>query len=215
LTEPRLLDVLVVSGGGFQGLGIVKCLRDSDRIRVVVADIHEDNVTRYFAEAFHRVPPVRETEAFIAALRDICAREGVRLVIPATAFELLALAEHEPALRGDGVRVAVSSAAFVRLAGDKSALYPFLAAKFERREPRLPLQVPRGNLIHGDPGLDVFAVGLLWMDPRQICGARTAMIARPVSVSSSTVGCEAAQYQNVISVGRERASDTRQLADRR
>jgi len=129
LTEPRLLDVLVVSGGGFQGLGIVKCLRDSDRIRVVVADIHEDNVTRYFAEAFHRVPPVRETEAFIAALRDICAREGVRLVIPATAFELLALAEHEPALRGDGVRVAVSSAAFVRLAGDKSALYPFLASK--------------------------------------------------------------------------------------
>ena len=59
-----------------------------------------------------------------------------------------------------------------------AALNAFFASQFERREPRLALEVLGGDLIHRDAGLDVLAVGLLRMDAGQIRRAGAAMVAR-------------------------------------
>src|SRR5262249_39085526 len=64
---PDLLTVLVVSGGGFQGLSLVKSLRESPRIRIVLVDSYEENVSRYFADAFYRMPEIAQGEAFVAS----------------------------------------------------------------------------------------------------------------------------------------------------
>jgi HAD superfamily hydrolase (TIGR01509 family) len=127
VTAP-LLGVLVTSGGGWQGLGIIRSLRGSGRVRVVVADCHEDNIGRLFADAFTRVPPVAEGQAFLEAVAELCAREEVRLVLPATSFEQPLLAAQRAGWPGQGVAVAVSDAGFLETVGDKRRLYAALAA---------------------------------------------------------------------------------------
>lgn len=122
-----VVTVLVVSGGGFQGLGLVKALRESSRVRIVLADVHRENVTRYFADRSYVVPEVARAEEFVAALLDICRREDVAVVLPATSFELLALAETRERFAPLGVSVAVSDAPFLRLTADKRELYGRLA----------------------------------------------------------------------------------------
>jgi len=69
---------LVVSGGGFQGLTLLKGLRESGSVRIIVADSYEQNVGRYFANRAYTVPPIAETDAFVGALLEICREEGVR-----------------------------------------------------------------------------------------------------------------------------------------
>jgi HAD superfamily hydrolase (TIGR01509 family) len=140
-----MLTVLVVSGGGFQGLGILSALRAVDGVRAVVADLYPDSPGRYLADAFHPVPPVAEAEAFLAALGRIAASEGAGLVIPATAIELELLAGAASAFRDRGVAVAVSPSSILRLSADKRLLYAEMA---RLGFPVLPLVDPRAPDAH-------------------------------------------------------------------
>ncbi|HWX23484.1 MAG TPA: hypothetical protein VN083_00515, partial [Vicinamibacteria bacterium] len=122
----EVLSVLVVSGGGFQGLGLIRCLRESAIVRIVLADCFEENVGRYFVDSFHRVAQVADTQNFLAALLGTCEREGVGIVLPSTHHELLAMAEGRRPFEERGIFLGVSDAAFLRLAGNKRELYRFL-----------------------------------------------------------------------------------------
>jgi FMN phosphatase YigB (HAD superfamily) len=124
-----MLTVLVVSGGGFQGLGVLSALRAISGVRAVVADLYPDSPGRYLADAFHAVPPVADAAAFEDAIARIARAEGARLVIPSTAIELPALAGMAPALRARDVAVAVAPLPLLRLAADKRLLYADLAAR--------------------------------------------------------------------------------------
>jgi FMN phosphatase YigB (HAD superfamily) len=135
-----MLTVLVVSGGGFQGLGLLSALRTLHPVRAVVADLYADSPGLYLADAYHQVPPVASGSEFEDAIARIAEAEGVRLVLPATAIELDALARLAPRLEAMGVAVAVSSADVLRLAADKRLLYAELGA---RGFPVLPLVDPQ------------------------------------------------------------------------
>jgi HAD superfamily hydrolase (TIGR01549 family) len=121
--------VLVASGGGFQGLAVLRLLGEADGFRIVVADSQETTVTAGFADATRRLPPVAERAAFTSALLELCRAEAVRLVLPSTDHELEALAEAAPALEAAGTHVAVCDATLLALVRDKQALYQRLAAE--------------------------------------------------------------------------------------
>ncbi len=121
-----LLNVLLVSGGGFQGLAVLKGLLQATNIRVVVADCHEENVGGYFAHRCRVVPLVSEPDAFLKALLEICEAERIQIIFPSTEFELALLAEHEPTFAARGIHVAVSSPKLLKLVSDKKLLYAFL-----------------------------------------------------------------------------------------
>jgi FMN phosphatase YigB (HAD superfamily) len=120
------LTALVVSGGLFQGLGLVKALRGSPRIRVAMVDCEPENVTRHFVDAFRAVPRLEQEGAFLDAVLGFCAEEDVGLVFPATARELPVLARARPRFEARGVHVAVPDAELVALLADKRSLYAFL-----------------------------------------------------------------------------------------
>lgn len=128
--------MLLVSGGGFQGLALQKLLRESAEVRVVVADVHAENVGRHFADGFHLVPEVAALPAFEAAVAEICRQEGIRLVFPCTHHELLALSGLKERLAAEGVRVAVSPRDLVARLVDKRRQLRALA---EHGMPVLPL----------------------------------------------------------------------------
>jgi FMN phosphatase YigB (HAD superfamily)/carbamoylphosphate synthase large subunit len=120
--------VLVVSGGGFQGLALVRLLAEADGYRVLVADTHTTGVTAAFADRLLQLPPVAQRDAFEGALAELCRAEGVRLVLPSTDHELEALAELRPRLGAAGVSVAVCERALLSELRDKRRLYASLAA---------------------------------------------------------------------------------------
>ncbi|HEV3022159.1 MAG TPA: ATP-grasp domain-containing protein, partial [Pirellulales bacterium] len=132
-------NVLVVSGGSFQGQALLKGLAASAQVRSVLADCFDQTVGGYLAHRAYTVPRVADEGEFIAALLAICARERIEVVFPSTDIELAALAANRTAFDDLGIRVAVSAPAWLEVVADKRRLYTFLA---ENGFPVLPLAVP-------------------------------------------------------------------------
>jgi FMN phosphatase YigB (HAD superfamily)/carbamoylphosphate synthase large subunit len=125
----RWTNVLVVSGGGFQGLSLVKALRAVTGIRILVADCYAENVTRYFADAFFLVPLLKEEQAFLDFVLDLCGRESVTAVFASTEYELELLARHRDAFAAEGATVYVSDISLLELARDKLLFYRWLLSE--------------------------------------------------------------------------------------
>ena len=79
---------VLVFGGGFQAFGLIKALRAVAGIRVLIADGNEENVARYFADAFFLVPSSKEKQVFVDFAHDLCERESVSAIFAATEHEL-------------------------------------------------------------------------------------------------------------------------------
>lgn len=156
---------LIVSGGGFQGLGLLEALQRIPGVRPIVADLYPDNVTRYLCPDYVVIPPLSQAEAFAAALTDLVRERGVDAVFPASARELPLLAELRPALEALGARVAVCPPALVETLLDKRATADFLARH------GLPTQAPI------DPAAHDFAHPLFGK-PRQGWGGTGTVVAR-------------------------------------
>jgi len=117
---------LIISGGGFQGMALVKALRAAGSIRVLLADCYAENVSRYFADGFFQVPKLDPPQPFLECVLEVCAREGVTAVFAATHYELRTLALHREAFAERGATVHVSDLAVLDLADDKRRFYGWL-----------------------------------------------------------------------------------------
>jgi FMN phosphatase YigB (HAD superfamily) len=117
---------VLVFGGGFQALGLIKALRAVAGIRVLVADVNEENVARYFADAFFRMPSLKEKQVFEDFIVDLCEREGVTTIFAATEQELELLADHRNVFAAGGATVYVSDIPLLELARDKLLFYRWL-----------------------------------------------------------------------------------------
>lgn len=86
--------------------------------RVVAIDIQRSAPAFLMADAAHIVPRVESAE-FVPAVLDICAREGIALVVPTIDSELLAFSESRDQFESIGTTVAVSAPETVQIANDK------------------------------------------------------------------------------------------------
>lgn len=121
--------VLIVSGGGFQGLALVKALRAVGGLRVLLADCHAENVARYFADGYYRTPMLQPPGPFLDFALALCEREAVTAVFAATNHELPLLASHRADFAALGATVFVPEAALLDLANDKLRFYRWLEAQ--------------------------------------------------------------------------------------
>ncbi len=120
------VTVLVTSAGGAFTYDYVRGLRsDPDLdIRIVGTDLREDPPAAGIVDAFYRVPPADPVSTeFRDRLLDICRRERVRIVIPGSDGEALAIASIADTLRRNGVATSVTDPAPALLCNDKRALY--------------------------------------------------------------------------------------------
>lgn len=147
------LTALVVSGGGFQGLALVKALRSAGPVRIVLIDCHAENVTRYHTDAFYQAPRLETPEAFIDFALRLCEREKIEAVFAATEFELPLLDRHRADFAARGATVYVPRQGVLALSRDKKAFYAWLEAN---DQPVLP-----------------------WYDTPDAPGARLPMIGKP------------------------------------
>jgi len=103
-----MLNVLVVSGGSFQGSTVIKGLSQSKEIRITLVDCYGENINKYNVESFYRIPPIKEEGNFIESLSDVVKLEGIQVIFPSTDHELDTLSKYKDFLERDGSRVAIS-----------------------------------------------------------------------------------------------------------
>ncbi len=124
----QLTTALVVSGGGFQGLALLRCLRALPGVRVLAADCHAENVGRYLAHGFHTAPLLADGPAFAGFLQQLCRNEAVQHVLPSTSLELPALSALVEPLAAQGTCVWVCAPAVLALARSKRRFYAWAEA---------------------------------------------------------------------------------------
>ena len=123
-----VLTILVTAAGAPGTAALLRSLRQNgeQEVRLVGCDMNERAVGRFLCDAFAVVPPGADAE-FGNAVADLCAREGVQVVLPQSSHDLGGLAEAKPGLAAAGVTALVSSPETVRRANDKAACYGLLA----------------------------------------------------------------------------------------
>jgi FMN phosphatase YigB (HAD superfamily)/carbamoylphosphate synthase large subunit len=119
---------LLVSGGGFQGLTLIRALQELPDVRVIVCDLYPENIARYICHDYVVVPPLSDADAFTRALLEIVDREKVDVVFPSTALELMALSQLKAKLQAHGAQVAVSDEKLLGQLLDKQSTHAFLCA---------------------------------------------------------------------------------------
>ncbi|GAB3780997.1 HAD-IA family hydrolase [Dyella agri] len=119
---------LVVSAGGFQGLGIVRALQQLDRTRVLVCDVHAEHLVRYVCGECFVAPPLADERAFETFLLGLARHEHVDAIFPATAYELPTLARLRNPLADLGATVAVAGEELTTTLLDKLLTQQFLDA---------------------------------------------------------------------------------------
>jgi carbamoyl-phosphate synthase large subunit len=122
------LTILVTAAGAPGTAALLRALRENGEreVHLVGCDMSERAVGRFLCDAFAVVPPGADA-AFGAAVLDLCAREGVQVVLPQSSHDLQGLAEAKPGLAAAGVAALVSSPETVRRANDKAECYRLLA----------------------------------------------------------------------------------------
>lgn len=123
-------NVLVCSAG--RRVELVRILQETlDELaitgRVLACDVSELSAAGHVADGFFLVPEAT-SPGFLPAVRDLCAAEEIRLIVPTTDTTLAAYARSVRAFAEVGVAVAVSSPETVAIAGDKRRTGEFFRA---------------------------------------------------------------------------------------
>jgi carbamoyl-phosphate synthase large subunit len=113
--------------------------------KILAADITDLSSAFQCADVSIVVPPCRSPD-FVPALLDVCAREGVGLVVPTIDTELPVFAEHRGAFADAGAAVAISSAQVITIGQDKVATHAWLtSAGF----PTVRQMIPEDGTVEG------------------------------------------------------------------
>jgi FMN phosphatase YigB (HAD superfamily) len=117
---------LIISGGGFQGLTLIRALQQRDDVRVIVCDIYAENPTRYLCLDYRVAPSLSDEEAFSNFLLKTVESSRVDFVFPATARELRTLSGLRTQTEAFGAQVAVSDRSLLETLLDKLKAYEWL-----------------------------------------------------------------------------------------
>ena len=125
----RNITILFSSAG--RRVELIRCFRQAAEAlevvcRIVAVDLAPEwSPACQIVDAAFSVPRCSSVE-FLPAIREICQREQVQLIVPTIDPELPVYAKHAAAFAAAGTRVLTPEAAFVTLAGDKFETVRFL-----------------------------------------------------------------------------------------
>lgn len=173
------LRVLITGGGTATAVSVLKGLRVQREVpvHITLADAQETIAGRYLADAFVQIPPANSA-AFLDALRTICRKRSIGLLIPIVDYEFETLSKNAREFLDDGTRVAISSLPVIQTCGDKQALVAWLVSK----------GLPAPMIVQKDEALAGRASFPLFVKPRK--GGRGSLGAQRVdSAGELEVAC--------------------------
>ena len=146
------IKVLMTGAGAPGAAGIIKCLKQDKNIHLVLADAGEEPVGKHLNGNFYQIPSANDPD-FIPAVRSICLKEDIKIVMPLVTNELFPLSENKDEFRTIGVHILVSDENALSVANDKGRLYQHLE--------QFGLTVPKFKIVNS---WDEFEEGLKYLD---------------------------------------------------
>ncbi len=118
-----------MTGAGAPGApGILHCLKQDPRLRIIAADADPMATGRYLADEFVQIPAASDA-GFIQALMDVCRQKNISIILPLVTRELFLFSAHREEFLSIGTRIIVSSREAVELSNNKSNCYRLLQSK--------------------------------------------------------------------------------------
>jgi carbamoylphosphate synthase large subunit len=121
----KRVNVLITCAGGVISPSHIGSLRDNPdgrSLRVVATDATIPCIAQYVADRFYQVP-FGSSPDYVERLLDICTRESVEVVFPASHEEALVLARNRKMFEEVGTVIAVSKFSVLELACNKKLAY--------------------------------------------------------------------------------------------
>ena len=123
----KKINVLLTCAGGALGYGDMLALQAAENVAsIVVTDQNSKCIAAKYGCPFYLVPNGTDPK-YGQAIRDICAKEKIQLVIPGSDEEALALAARSSEFLEEGVICATPSKDLISVFQDKKAMFDFLA----------------------------------------------------------------------------------------
>ncbi len=121
----KRVTVLITCTGGVISPSHISSLRenpDGRPLKIVGTDMTVPCVGQQLADKFYQVPSGSSPD-YVARLLDICSRESVDVIFPASHEEALALTSHRAAFDKTGIVIAASRYEVLELAFNKNRAY--------------------------------------------------------------------------------------------
>jgi carbamoyl-phosphate synthase large subunit len=116
-----------MTGAGAPGApGILKCLRQDERLKIILADANDSAVGRYLHPDFVKILPASHPQ-YIPDLLALCRKEGIEIILPLVTRELFPLSENKNLFLEHGIKILVSDFEQLSIANNKSKVYLFLS----------------------------------------------------------------------------------------
>jgi FMN phosphatase YigB (HAD superfamily)/predicted ATP-grasp superfamily ATP-dependent carboligase len=127
--------IVVTCGGGFQGLTVLKTLKNVKDTVTYLFDSQLDSVSRYFSDFFTQSTLVKNTETYKKQLYNYCKAHKIDYVIPATSYDLTLLSELKQTFLNElSCHILVPNKESVEIFSNKVKSYEFL------KENKIPTQ---------------------------------------------------------------------------
>lgn len=117
--------ILITGAGAPGGPGIIKALRTTTEVHVLVADADENACGRFLVNSFEKIPHANDA-GFIPEVLRICEKHAIDVIFPLVTKELFHLARHKKTFAAKGIRIIVSDDEMLQLANNKRMLYEHL-----------------------------------------------------------------------------------------
>lgn len=132
---------ILLTCSSFHAVGIIDCLKnnpDNVPVNVYVTNCSPQNLPpKECCDGTYIVPRIDE-EGYIPSLKAICKERNIDIIFPTSSQELVLMAEYKDEFESLGVKVSVSNANAIRIAGNKALTYDMFA-------PYMPRQVVAEN----------------------------------------------------------------------
>lgn len=120
------INVLLTGGGAPGSAGIINCLKQDNRLRIVSCDQHTDVVGKILADDFFLVPNGSH-ENYGRILLEECKKREIKIVLPLVTAELFALSRLKTDFEKAGIMVLVTEPDWLEIANNKGLLYKYLS----------------------------------------------------------------------------------------
>ncbi len=115
----------MTGAGAPGGPGIIRCLQQDSRIRLICCDIDPNASGRYLSGAFEQILPADDPD-FISHMIKLCERHQVDVIFPLVTKELFKFSAYLHLFQEKGIGVIVSSYEELAIANDKGKLLAHL-----------------------------------------------------------------------------------------
>jgi carbamoyl-phosphate synthase large subunit len=142
-----MLNVLITGVGSIIAIGHILSLRASKlKVRITGADISNDAAGLYMCDMAYIVPPIKEEDAYISKIKQICKKEHIDMLIVGSTKEPFILAKHKSEIEKEtGAKIIVSNSESLRLSDDKWDTQQFLM-KNKLNNPKSTIDLSDANI---------------------------------------------------------------------